>query len=56
MNDLVNKFLLAALIFMPEMHIKQRGFRLKTNKKLKNLCKQVIKIIFTRMILILFLI
>ena len=26
MKDLVNKFLLAAVIFMPEMHLKQPGF------------------------------
>ena len=35
---------------MPEMHLKQPGFTYnEINKELKNLCKQEIQIIFTKM-------
>ena len=59
MNEIVNKFLLAGDKFMPEMHLKQPGFTysacdhlLKTKKDFKNLKKQEIKTIFTKMNLI----
>ena len=59
MNEIVNKFLLAGDKFMPEMHLKQPGFTymlvdslLKTTKKNKNLKKQEIQAIFTKMNLI----
>ena len=59
MNEIVNKFLLAGDKFMPEMHLKQPGFTLvlvdhslKIKKKFKNLKKQEIQIIFTKMNLI----
>ena len=58
MNEAVKKFLLAGDKFMPEMHLKNLDLLivlvvhlLKTKNELKNLCKQEIKIIFTRMIL-----
>ena len=59
MNEIVNKFLLAGGKFMPEMYLKQPGFTYsacgpftKNKEKFKNLKKQVIKVIFTKMILI----
>ena len=59
MNEIVNKFLLAGDKFMPEMHLKQLGFTYsacgpftKKKKEFKNLKKQEIKAIFTKMILI----
>ena len=59
MNEIVNKFLLAGDKFMPEMHLKQPGFiivlvdhLLKTKKEFKNLKKQDIQAIFTKMNLI----
>ena len=60
MNEIVNKFLLAGDKFMPEMHLKQPGFTysasvvplLKTKKELKNLCRQEIQILFTKMNLV----
>ena len=59
MNEIVNKFLLAGDKFMPEMHLKQRDLLtvlvdclLKTKKEFKNLKKQEIRAIFTKMSLI----
>ena len=58
MNEIVNKFLLAGDKFMPEMHLKQPGFivlvdhLLKIKKEFKNLKKQEIQTIFTKMNLI----
>ena len=59
MNEIVNNFLLAGDKFMPEMHLKQPGFTysaldhlLKTKKEFKNLKKQEIQAIFTKMNLI----
>ena len=60
MNKIVNKFLLAGDKFMPEMHLKQPGFTrivlvdhlLKIKNELKNLKKQEIQAIFTKMNLI----
>ena len=59
MNEIVNKFLLAGDKFMPEMHLKQPGFTysaldhlLKTKKEFKNLKKQEIQAIFTKINLI----
>ena len=59
MNKVVNKFLLAGDKFMPEMHLKQRDLLtvlvdclLKTKKEFKNLKKQEIRAIFTKMNLI----
>ena len=54
MNDIINKFLLAGDKFMPEMHLRQLQFTYSacgpfTKHKLKNLCKQEIQIISTRM-------
>ena len=56
MNNIVDKFLKIGDKFMPEMHLRQSGFTyllvdhlLKINKEFKNLCKQEIQIIFTRM-------
>ena len=54
MNEIVNKFLLAGDKFMPEMHLKQPGFTYSAcgpfteNKKFKNLKKQEIQTIFTK--------
>ena len=31
MNDIINKFLLAGDKFMPERHLKQRGFKKQRN-------------------------
>ena len=59
MNEMVNKFLLAGDKFMPEMHLKKTdlltvlvGHLLKTKKEFKNLKKQEIQAIFTKMNLI----
>ena len=58
MNEIVNKFLLAGDEFMPEMHLKQPGFTYSAcgpftkNKEFKNLKKQEIQAIFTKMNLI----
>ena len=56
MNEIVNKFLLARDEFMPEMHLKQPRVTvdhlLKRRKELKNLKKQDIQAIFTKMNLI----
>ena len=59
MNEIVIKFLLAGDKFMPEIHLKQPGFTtvlldhlLKTKKEFKNLKKQKIQAIFTKMNLI----
>ena len=58
MNEIVNKFLLAGDKFMPEMHLKQPGFivlvdhLLKIKKEFKNLKKQEIQAIFTKINLI----
>ena len=55
MNKIINKFLLAGDKFMPEMHLKQPGFivlvdhLLKIKKEFKNLKKQEIQAIFTKM-------
>ena len=61
MNEIVNKFLLVSDKFMPEMHLKQPGFTYsacgpfkKTKNELKNLNKQEILAIFTKMNLIRF--
>ena len=49
MNQIVNKFLLEGDKFMPEMHLRQRGFTysacghlLEISKEYKNLCKRKI--------------
>ena len=59
MNEIVNKFLLAADTFMPEMHLKQPGFTYsacrmftKNKQRIKNLKKHEIQTIFTKMNLI----
>ena len=58
MNEIVNKFLLAGDKFMPEMHLRQPGFTYSAcgpftkNKEFKNLKKQEIRAIFTKMNLI----
>ena len=67
MNAIVNKFLLAGDKCMPEMHLKQHtslnksgfiysacGSFTKNKERIKNLGKQEIQIIFTRMNLIKF--
>ena len=59
MNEIVNKLLLAGDKFIPEMHLKQPDLLtvlvdhlLKTKKEFKNLKKQEIQAIFTKMNLI----
>ena len=59
MNEIVTKFLLVGHNFMPKMHLKQAGFIYsacgsftKTKKEFKNLKKQEIQTIFTKMNLI----
>ena len=58
MNEIVHNFLLAGDKFMPEMHLKQPGFTYSAcgpftkNKEFKNLKKQEIQAIFTKMNLI----
>ena len=56
MNETVNKFLLADDKLMPEMHLKQPGFTYsacgpftKNKKEFKNLMRQEIQTIFTKM-------
>ena len=54
MNEIVNKFLLAGDNFIPEIHLKKPGFTYSACSpftKSKNLCKQEIQIIFTKIIL-----
>ena len=58
MDEIVNKFLLAGDMFMPELHLKP-GFTLllvvhlpETKKELKSLCRLEIQIFFTKMSLI----
>ena len=58
-NEIVNKFLLAGDKSMPEMHLKQPGFTYsacgtftKNKERLKNLKKQEIQAIFTKINLI----
>ena len=54
MNEIVNKFLLAGDKFMPEMYLKQPEFTYSAcgpftkNKEFKNLKKQEIQVIFTK--------
>ena len=50
MNKVVNKYLLAGDMFMPELHLRQPGFTYsacgpftKHRKRIQNLKKQVIK-------------
>ena len=57
MNEIVNKFLLAGDKFMPEMHLRQPRFTYSacgpfTKKEFKNLKKQEIQTIYTKMNLI----
>ena len=58
MNEIVNTFLLAGDKFVREMHLKQPGFTYSAyrpftkNKEFKNLKKQEIQTIFTKMNLI----
>ena len=56
MNDIINKFLLAADKFMPEMHLRQPGFTYsacgpftKNKEEYKSLNKLEIQDIFTKM-------
>ena len=55
MNEIVNTFLLAGDKFMPEMHLRQPQFVYSAcgpftkNKEFKNLKKQEIQAIFTKM-------
>ena len=56
MNDIINKFLLAADKFMPEMHLRQPGFTYsacgpfqKNTKEHKSLNRLEIHNIFTKM-------
>ena len=54
MNEIVNKLSLAGDKFMPEVHLKQPGFTYSAcgpftkNKEFKNLKKQEIQAIFTK--------
>ena len=58
LNEIVNKFLLAGDKFMPELHLTQPGFTYSAcepftkNKEFKNLKKQELQAIFTKMNLI----
>ena len=59
MNKIINTFLLAGDKFMPEMHLRQQGLLivpvdhlLRLKKEFKNLKKQEIQAIFTKMNLI----
>ena len=58
MNEIGNKFLLSGDKFMPEMYLKQPGFTCSAcgtftkKKQFKNLKKQEIQTIFTKMNLI----
>ena len=56
MNTIVNKFLLAGDIFMPEMHLKQPGFTYsacgpftKNKERIQKFREQEIQAIFTKM-------
>ena len=55
MNAIVNKFLLTGDKFKPEMHLRQPGFTYSAcgpftkHKEVKNLSKQEILILFTKM-------
>ena len=56
MNQIVYTFLLAGDKFMPEIRLRQPGFTYspcrsftRNKQKFKNLCRQEIQIIFTRM-------
>ena len=57
MKEIVNKFLLVGDKFMPEIHLKQKGFTYSAcgpftknkEKKFKNLKKQEIRVTFTKM-------
>ena len=56
MNEIVNTLLLAGDKFMPEMHLNNLDLLIvfvdhliETNKEFKNLCRQEIQIMFTRM-------
>ena len=55
MNEIINKFLLVGDKFMPEMHLRQPQFVYSAcgpfteNKEFKNLKKQEIQAIFTKM-------
>ena len=55
MNEIVNKFLLVGDKFMPEMHLRQPQFVYSAcgpftkNKEFKNLKKQELQAIFTKM-------
>ena len=56
MNEIVNKSLLAGEKFMPEMHLKQPEFTCsacgpftRNKERIKNLKKQELQIIFTKM-------
>ena len=55
MNTIVNKFLLAGDIFMPEMHLKQPGFTYsacgpftKNKERIQKFREQEIQAIFTK--------
>ena len=55
MNEVINKFLLARVDFMPEMHLRQPGFThsacgpfTKTKERTKKLKKQEIHNIFIK--------
>ena len=55
MNQIVNKLLLAGNKFMPEMHLRQPGFTYsacepfnKNKRRIQNLWKQEIQVIFTK--------
>ena len=59
MNEIVSKFLLIFDKFLPEMHLKQPGFTYSTcrpftkkKKEFKNLKKQEIQAIYTKMNLV----
>ena len=60
MNEIVNKFVLVGDKFMPEMHLKQPGFKYSAcgpftkDKELKSLCKLEIQTLFIKMNLIKF--
>ena len=48
MNEIVNKFLLAGDIFMPELHLKQRGFTYSTCSPFAKSKKRIEKSMQTR--------
>ena len=57
MNKIINKFLLAGDKFMPAMHLRQPQFTYSAcgpftkHKELRNLIKQVIKLVFNTILL-----